>query len=247
VKTALERVYLYLNLALQHLASNDVEKAAHLMLENYLEDLFRLGFNLTLRLQRRSRELRKSAIAPYLDGPFRALIEALGHAKPLFFEGVVRADRGGERPFADLHEVHLAGQWLDRLEVQRALFETHFPFTLPAPQAMDLDGCTPELPEELALSDFFLTALANRLMGRPFLPTPLAADELPGLHAKVCENGLVRKGLQEETEQWLESLVPGGAAFGAYCLELWQEEFCALAPEDLDPRYVGGLILCIKG
>lgn len=243
IKEEMAEVFHYLNLALQYQAGGDVGAAAKQVKENYLENFFRLGFSLTLQLQRRAKVLLASPLAPYLDGPFRALTDALCQRKPRFFEGLLEINRAGQRPFTTLSDVKLAAEWLDRLEVQRHLFTEQFPFALPEPAALDLSGCMPDDAEDLALSDFFLTALANRLLGRAFVPEPLAADELPGLHALVSEGGQLRPALRQETVQWLESLVPGGGAFADYCLDLWQEEFCTLTPEDIDPRYVGGLIV----
>lgn len=238
-------VYGLLNLALEHLSGGDVEKAAQFFADTYLEHLFRLGYSLTLQLQRRAKALCQSGVGPYLDGPFRALTESLGRRKPRYFTGLERTDRGGEKHFAELRELTLAAEWLERLEVQRRLFEERFPFTLPAPEVLDpqLEGCLPESAEDLTLSDFFLTALANRVLGRDFIPLPVPAAELPELHRKVVAEGRIAEALRAETAQWLDALEPGGAAFGDYCLELWQEEFGAVKAEELDPRYIGGLIV----
>ncbi len=243
VQEQTDELYRYLNLALEHLSGGDVQKAARMLDEVYLEVLFRLGFSLTLELQKRSAGIRKGGLAPYLDGPFRALIEALSRRKPRFFEGIEQEDRGGERPFSSLFELRRTDEWLARLEVQAVLFEEHFPFQLTAPADLRLDGCFPDDPEDLALSDFFLTALANRILGRAFLPEPVPRAQLPELHARVCSAGKLHESLRSETVQWLESLVPGAGAFGDYCLGLWEQEFCAQPPEELDPRYLSGLIV----
>jgi hypothetical protein len=243
VHGSMEEVYRYLNIALEHLSDGDSATAAHLMEGVYLQTLFRLGFSLTLVLQRRAWKMRDSKIAPYLDGPFRALIDALGRKKPQFYEGMDAENRGGERSFANLHDIRLAEDWLDRLEVQQRLFELRFPFELPAVADLNLDGCVPDDPEDLALSDFFLTALANRILGRAFIPRPVAGEELPALHAKVSSEGKVSEELRLETRHWLNSLEPGAGAFGDYCLDLWEEEFCRLKPEEIEPRFVSGMIV----
>ena len=91
--------------------------------------------------------------------------------------------------------------------------------------------------------EFFLTSLSNKIMGRDFLPMPLAEEELAGLHGMVSQSGVLHTGLREETTKWLESLVPGGGDFAGYCLDIWEEEFCSIGFEDIDPRYIGGLIV----
>jgi hypothetical protein len=243
VQQSAEEVYHTLSLALEFLAGDDVTRAREVFGSCYVEHLFQVGYSLLLRLQRRATAVAGSVVAPYLDGPFRALVEALRRSKPRFFRGIERVDQGGERSFATLREVRLAEEWLERLEVQQRLFTDALPFRLPTPEAFDLVGCIPESGDDMALSDFFLTALANRLLGRSFAPTPIHSTELPALHGRICAAGRLVSGLREETAAWLESLLPGAGAFGDYCLDLWEEEFCPTRPEDLDPRYLGGLIV----
>lgn len=241
-----ERSYAMLNLALEYLAGSDAKAAAHCLQTTYAEQLFRLGHSLTLRLQRRARAVCETAVGPYLDSPYRQLTDALWQRPPQFAEVLARPERGGRRHFASLREVRLAEAWLDRLEVQSRLFTEHFPFPLPSADDWALAGCHPAHGRELTLSAIFLTALANRLLDRPFAPQPLAAGELPGLHALVSRGGQVELQLREQTRTWLESLEPGGAGFGDFCLDLWEEEFCKVHPAELDPRYVGTLIVRLE-
>lgn len=243
IREATERVFVTLNLALEHLVGSDGERAGHCLRGTYAEQLFRLGFSLTLRLQRRARALQGSVIGPYLDRVYRSMLTPLLQRRPQFPEVVVRPERGGMQPFASLREVRLVEEWLDRLEVQRRLFAEHFPFPLPAPNAWELADCHPESGSELVLSTIFLTALANRLLERPFAPQPLAPAELAGLHAQVSRGGKVDPELRALTLAWLESLEAGAGSFGDFCFDLWEEEFCAVDTAALDPRYVGGLIV----
>jgi len=238
-----ERSYALLNLALEYLAGSNATAAARCLQTAYAEQLFRLGHSLTLRLQRRARAVREAAVGAYLDVPYRQLTDALLQRPPQFAEVLVRPERGGRRLFASLREVRLTEEWLDRLEAQCRLFEEHFPFPLPSVDNWALAGCHPGHGRELTLSAIFLTALANRLLERPFAPQPLAAGELSVLHALVSRGGKVDPQLRSQTLAWLASLEPGGDAFGAFCLDLWEEEFCKVRTAELDPRYVGGLIV----
>ena len=243
VQAVAEEVYRYLNLALEELGNGEVGKAISLFDEVYLEILYRVGYSLPLRLGQRARKIRQSPIGAYLDGPFRALVEALMRKKPRFFEGLVEADRGGERPFATRQDLLLTGEWLERIEAQMRLFDGRLGFELPVPESLDLAGCHPDHVDDLALSDFFLTALANRVLGRPFVPAPIPQAELTELHGRVCREGKLDAALREETLRLLEGLEAGSGEFGAYCLDLWEEEFCRLKVADLDPRYGCGLIV----
>ncbi|MFO7984093.1 MAG: DUF6178 family protein, partial [Desulfuromonadales bacterium] len=97
--------------------------------------------------------------------------------------------------------------------------------------------------EGLKLSDFFLTALANKLLGREFAPHPVPVGELPVLHQKVSRNGRLDADLRKKTVQWADALVDSAGEFVDFSLDVWHKEFCALKPEQLDPRFIGGLIV----
>jgi hypothetical protein len=116
-------------------------------------------------------------------------------------------------------------------------------FVLPEPAELDLSGCQPDCADDVTLVEFFLTSLANKLMGREFQPLPIAEEELAGLHGMVCQSGELNPRLREETVKWLDSLLPDGGVFAGYCLDIWAEEFCSVGFEDIDPRFVGGLII----
>jgi len=207
VREATEEVYRYLNMALEHLSGGDLGTASALFDDCYLEHLFRLGFSLTLQLQRQAKKLAAGRIGAYLDGPLRAFLNALQQRRPRFYEGIEAEERAGERPFANIHDLTLARNWLDRLAGQRRLFEERFPFDLPAAGELDLADCSPDEPADLTLSDFFLTALANRILGRAFVPRPVPQEELPALHARICHEGKLDPELRRETGHWLDSPV----------------------------------------
>jgi len=137
----------------------------------------------------------------------------------------------------------LTGEGLKRIEAQMRLFDGRLGFELPVPENLDLSGCHPDHVDDLALSDFFLTALANRVLGRPFVPAPIPRAELAELHGRVCRAGKLDASLREETLRFLEGLETGAGEFGSYCLDLWEEEFCRLKVADLEPRYGCGLIV----
>ncbi|WP_305042706.1 DUF6178 family protein [Geoalkalibacter sp.] len=243
VSEAMGEVYRYLNIALEYLAGPDFEKALHCFDTCYFEYLFRLGLSLTLDLKKRAETIRATPQAFYLDAPFRALVDALCRKRPRLYIGAVDAARAGERPFATLEEVRACDRWLARLEAQVLLFDGRLGFALPDPGSWDLEGCIPARAEDLALSDLFLTALANQLLGRDFTPAAFPAKELERLWELVAEGGGVRPRLRDETLAWAQALVAGGGDFAGYCLDLWAEGFCALGRAALDPRFVGGLIL----
>jgi hypothetical protein len=246
VTNVVAKVDAYLNLGLEWLAGADVDEARSCMTDCYCEDLFRLGFSLTMRLKRRGDTIGQSTVAAYLDHNARACLSALAQYPPLFFEGVVDPTQGGTRLFANLAEIGMVEQWLGRMELQRQLFEDVLHFPLPDPTVMDLSGCQPDNADDVTLVEFFLTSLANKLLGRDFQPLPIAEEELAGLHGMVSQSGVINPRLKEETVKWLDSLMDGGGDFATYCLDIWEEEFCSIGFEDIDPRFIGGMIVQLE-
>jgi hypothetical protein len=243
IARVLQDVYYTLNIALGYLAGADLDRAEQLLRGVYLQALYQLGFSLTLQLRHRAQDIVAAPIGPYLDGPDIALIEALNQAKPQFFNGIVDATRADVRSFQTWAEVVKVRQELDCVERLSALFSDKGVFNLPEPEQLDLTGCIPALATEVTLSEFFLTALANRLLGRDFYPQPIAVAELLLLHEKVSLPAPEFKLLRQQTHDWVESQVPGSGTFANFCLDIWQQEFCSLAREDVTPEYVGGLII----
>lgn len=243
VQSALDQVYRCLNLALEHLCGNDADRAIELFDQIYLQPLFRLGFSLTLRLQRQARPLRTSPMAAYFNSADRHLLTALGGAKPQFFTGLSGSDFADIRPFRTLDELQLAQSALSRLELQLALLTRDLALEIEALDALDLSGCIPAQVADLRVSELFLTALANRLLGREFSPQPVPVADLPRLQQLVCQQGALRQELHTETAAWLEGLRPGAAALARVWLGIWDEEFCPLDPDSLDPRFFSGLIV----
>lgn len=246
VGDVISKVDAYLNLALEWLAGDDVAAAKECLADCYCEELFRLGYSLTLKLQRRATVVGKTSVAPYLDANAQACIAALNQNPPYYFEGVGDPTRGGTRLFASLAEIHAVEKWLARVELQQQLFEEGLQFALPEPADLDLTGCQPDQADEVTLVEFFLTALANKLLGRAFQPMPIAEEELAGLHGMVSQSGVLHPQLRKETVKWLDSLVPSGGDFAAYCLDIWEEEFCSVGFEDIDPRFIGGMIIRLE-
>ncbi|AJF05902.1 DUF6178 family protein [Geoalkalibacter subterraneus] len=236
-------VYGYLNIALEYLGRGDFEKAMQRFTHAYLEHLLRLGLGLVMPLRERARVVKQSGAMTFLDGPFRALVESLCYKRPRFYEGMVEVNRAGERFFKRLDDIRLAEQWLSRIEIQVQLFDGRLGFDLPDPQGEVLKGCVPDQVGDLALSDLFLTAWGNRLLGRDFSPVPIAKRLLPELHKVVCADGTLREEVRREIRQATESLLPGAGEFSDYCLDLWQEQFCTLAPDALDVRFIGAMII----
>lgn len=243
LKKVIQKTCGFLNLALEYLAGSEFAKADRLFHEVYAEYLFRLGYSLAQDLQRRATVLANSTIGPYLDPPLRAFLDPLLESTPRYYLGLESGGHDESRWFQRMNDIRLCREWLDHLEVQRRLFEDHFEFVPAAPETFDLEGLPLATADDLSLSELFLTALANRLLGRAFRPLPLDAADLHDLHREICRNSRIRTDLFEDTIARLEAMEVGGGAFAEYCLTFWQETLCPLAADHLDPRYVSGILI----
>jgi hypothetical protein len=143
-------------------------------------------------------------------------------------------------------EVTLVDEELQCIDMLQAVFGEQGLLPLGAPEDLDLDGCVPDLGSEVTLSEVFLTALAQRIMGRDFAFEPFPIQELKQLHATLTRNDEAMTALRDETSRWLESLAPGTTPFVHYCLAIWESELCELEADDLVPEYVGGLVLRVE-
>jgi len=243
VSAALERLYGTLNLALEFLAGQDLVQAGELFDSVYFEYLFRLGFSLTLQLGRRAGKIVAAPLGRFLDASLRPAVEALCQDRPQFYLPLEGGNRAATRQFSSLKEVDLVNNLLERLELQVGLIERHLPQLLPDPDRFDLTGCEPGQLDDLTICDLFLTALANQLLGRDFAPNPLPLAEVTLLHRQITGGGALKPALLKQTRDWLESLENGGGQLADWCLGVWDEEFCPLRPEELNPRYISGLII----
>jgi len=95
----------------------------------------------------------------------------------------------------------------------------------------------------VTLSELFLTALANQIMGRDFVPRPISADELLSLQQKISQEDDTFESLRQQTCDWVEGQFSGTKSFVNFCLDIWQYEFSSLAVDELNEQYIGGLLI----
>jgi hypothetical protein len=242
VKAAISKVQVYLSLALEWGADGDTCLARELLDNCYLEELFRLGFSLTLKLKFRASRIQQNNIIDFLDPISKSCIDALMMHPPQYYEGVGNPLYATIRTFKTLDEVLSVQRWLDKIELQVKLFEK-LPHLVLVAKKLDLTSCYPGELQEISLVEIFLTSLANKLLGRDFLPVPIEKNEIPPLHQMVSNSGVLQPRLRQETIKWVETLVPGAGLFAGNCLDIWEEEFCMVNLDEIEPKYLGGLIL----
>jgi len=110
MKSVVERVYGYLNIALEYLCRGDEGKGVRIISGEYLKNLFRLGFSIVLELKFMAEKLEDSdsdyATAKALSG--------LKSPRPLFYRGLDADGVDGYREFRELQDVQKMSGFLNR-------------------------------------------------------------------------------------------------------------------------------------
>jgi len=106
MRAVVERVYGYLNIALEFLCKGDQAKAAEIVTGEHLKRLFQLGFSIVLGLKLRADRL---ADASYATGK---ALSGLKSARPLYYRGFDQDGIDGYREFRELEDVQRMSDFL---------------------------------------------------------------------------------------------------------------------------------------
>ncbi|PLX88241.1 MAG: hypothetical protein C0618_04890 [Desulfuromonas sp.] len=242
VSESMAQMYQTLNLALESLASGSVSEAEKLFKTCYLIELFQYGHSLVESLKNAAGQLLAKDVALYLDAPYQRFLTGLCQTPPKLCPGERLTRYQDKKPLQTVSDLTEASRILQQITIQEQLFSGLLPFGLPSGENQPDGELLPEDESLPTLSDLFLTALANRLLGRNFLPTPLSAADVPQLYALICTDKQIAPALHQDTCAFLDNLLPGGGQFGEFCLHIWQEEICPVDIADIDPRFVRGLL-----
>ena len=246
ISSSLSQLYAGLNLGLEHLANHDVAQAVELFNNSYLLQIFQVGHSLVKVQADRGKVLLATAAGKLLDGPYRRFIETLQQSPPELFSGIRVGDHQHPVPIQSLKQIGQIEAILQQIELQQKIYSDLLRPEFNQTGIPDLSGCNIESETDLTLSDLFLTALANQLLGGDFTPQPLAACELTTLHRLLVQDSKLNPQLVEQVRSQLEAQLPDSSIFADYCLEIWQEEFCQLEESEIDPRYLSGLIIRLE-
>ena len=110
MKSVVERVYGYLNIALEYLCHGDEVKGAEIISGEYLKSLFQLGFSIVLRLKFRAEKLGDSS---YATGK---ALTGLKSARPRYYRGFDDDSADGYREFLEMRDVENVSEFLVELE-----------------------------------------------------------------------------------------------------------------------------------
>lgn len=108
--SVVERVYGYVNIALEYLSKGDEATGSEILSGEYLKNLFRLGFSIVLGLKLRADKLADSN---YATGE---ALSGLKNARPRFYRGLDDDSIDGYREFHEMEDVNTMSDFLATLE-----------------------------------------------------------------------------------------------------------------------------------
>jgi hypothetical protein len=109
MKSVVERVYGYLNIALEYLSQGDETKGAEILTGEYLKSLFQLGFSIALGLKFRADKVTDSS---YATGK---ALSGLKSARPRYYRGLDCDGIDGYREFREMQDVKNMSDFLIKL------------------------------------------------------------------------------------------------------------------------------------
>lgn len=109
MKSILERVYGYLNIALEYLSHGDETKGGEILAGVYLKSLFQLGFSIVLGLKYRADKLADSSYAT------SKALSGLKNARPRYYRGLDIDGVDGYREFREMQDVKNMSDFLVEL------------------------------------------------------------------------------------------------------------------------------------
>ena len=186
VRPALEEMRDFLTIGLEYLTGGRAESAPHVLRKNYIQTIFKIGFDQVVRLRDEGDHLaqvRGFRVAA-LDEDDRQFLEAVRRFKPLL------VDEGHYRNFQSLADVGSARARLQQLRRMVEVFATTFPGT------------------SESLRKTFNTATVQFAVSGKFEPKPLKAAEVESYLAtgfKIPEVE-VPADIKPFAERWWEDI-----------------------------------------
>ncbi len=256
MKRVTKKVFHYLNLGLQYVSHGEEVKALERFRLLPLEKLFQCGVGATLLLKRKAESILKGPWfsgdrenLAVLDLPHLEKFEGILKKRPMFYQNGVLDD------FKNLQDFKEAEVFLESIEVTTNFLGEKLGVTPQGLRATDLTDCHPGRWQEITLSTIFLTALANQIFNGTFQFKALEKACLKELISSVFERdgqakGVIKMEIKNRLGDWLSSMEADEnkryhlLAFRDFCLDLLEEEFGRIPPEEeIDPRFVKGLLI----
>jgi hypothetical protein len=247
MKKVTQKVFHYLNLGLQYISGEEEVKAREALHSFPLQKIFQCGVGATLLLRSKAESILKGPWFSgdrenlnFLDPPHLEKIEGVLRKRPVFCRDGIPED------FKSLQDFRETKTLLEMVEaVTRFLGEKLHVY----PRRLK------EWDQEVTFSTIFLTAWANQTLKGRFRFEPIDRGQLKNLFSQIFEKdeqgkGVIRMEIKNRLKNALSSMEADEnrrshlLAFKDFCLDLFEEEFRRIPPEEeIDLRFIKGLLI----
>jgi hypothetical protein len=209
-----------------------------------LQETFRIGWWQIAKLQPRAKKVAASFVFSLLEGTYRSAVRALAEPIPRYSLSLSKPPGEGVREFLREDELKSARAALEHAEASHALLQ-RMNITerdIISIKAKQLGAA------EINMSTLFGTSLSNALLGRPFAPEPLRAQDLKGLKEKLFAQGEIAPAVALSAQETMKSLPPELQDAARSAVSFWLaslvEELSRLdTTQQIEPRFIGGVLL----
>lgn len=217
VSETIQSTYDTLNLALEYLSGKNADTAEKIFTSTYLLRLFQLGHSLIEQRRRKAVDIASSSIYLLLDYPEVLFIDSLLETPPFLYVVENSENPASLQPIRTIRELDIVDLRLEQIERLLSLFNKHLPFSV-----ADFDTPDNEAP---SLSQIFITAVANQLLGRDFSPFPLSVEDLKSLKKLTLPAESLSPEFIAQFKAGLNAHIEDLDFFTNYCLDLWHDSF----------------------
>ena len=256
IERVTRKVFHYLNEGLEFVSRRDEANAMDLLRSIPLQKIFQGGVGTTLLLRQKAEATLRGPWfggerenLAFLDPSHLGRVEGILKKRPVHYRSGIPDD------FKNLLEVEEAERFLRMVETISNTLVDRVGLSPRHIKELNLTDCHPQDWHEIPFSTLFLTALANLILKGNFHVEPIARDNLKQLFMQVFEKNdqgqeVIRMQIRSDLTHWVktnetdEQRRQDLLAFWDFCFDLLEGEYGRIPQkEDIDPRFVKGLII----
>jgi hypothetical protein len=256
MERVVKKVYHTLNLGIQYLSKGNEIKGFEILQSLPIQRLFQCGVGTTLLLRKKAESILKGTWFSddqenlvFLDPPHFEKFEGILRKRPAFYRDWIYED------FKNLQDLKEADAFLEFIEVIIDFLGKELNVSPRYLKELDLSGCYPEEWRGITLSTIFFTSLANQILRGTFQFEAIKQGQVKDFLYRVFESdaqgkGVIKMEVRNGLRDWYYSIEGEEIkrqhllAFQDFCLDLFEEEYGKIPPEEkVDPRFVKGLLI----
>jgi hypothetical protein len=257
MEKTIKKVYHTLNLGLQYLSKEDEIKASEILRSSPIQKLFQCGVSTTVLQRIKAESILKGPWFSndqenlvFLDPPYFEKFEGMLRKRPALYRDGIYKD------FKNLEDLKEMKDFLESIEAIINFLGEKLDVHPQKLKKLDVDHCYPREWREITLSMIFLTSFANQILKGMFQFEVIEETQVKDFLCQVFERdaqgkGVIKMGVKNRLRDWLYSIEHEERkqkhllAFQDFCLDLFEEAYGRIAPEEeIDPRFVKGLLIC---